>query len=370
MRAAIFLLASMVLPLLWPEAAAAEGADEKPLRLAIAGLVHGHVDGFLRAAKNRPGVTIVGIADPDSALHRKYAQRHVLPDAIFFTDVETMLDRVKPEAVASFTSTYDHPRVVEACARRRISVMMEKPLAVSVEHARAIQRAAESGGIQVIVNYETTWYRSHGGLWKFMKEERTAGDIRKIVAMDGHQGPMEIGVQEEFFGWLTDPVKNGAGALYDFGRYGAHLVTWLMDGQPPLAVTALTQRIKPHIYPRVDDEATVLVEYPKAQGIIQASWNWPFGRKDLDVYGESGYARAVGGSVLRVRRPGQPEEEAVTPAELPADERDSLSYLAAVVRGRKPSGLSSLENNLVVTQILEAARESAHSGKRVRLAPR
>ena len=371
MRTAICLLASLgLLALLSPEAASVESADEKPLRLAIAGLVHGHVEGFLRAAKSRPGVEIVGVADPDPALHRKYAQRHGLPDATFFTDLETMLDRVKPEAVASFTSTYDHPRVVEACARRRIPVMMEKPLAVSVEHARAIQRAAESGGIQVIVNYETTWYRSHGALWRLIKEERAAGDIRKIVAMDGHQGPKEIGVQEEFFGWLTDPVKNGAGALYDFGCYGANLMTWLMDGQRPLAVTAMTQRIKPHIYPRVDDEATVLVEYPKAQGIIQASWNWPFGRKDLDVYGESGYARAVGGSVLRVRRPGQAEEEAVTPAELPADERDSLSYLAAVVRGRKPSGLSSLENNLVVAEILEAARESAASGKTVRLAPR
>jgi predicted dehydrogenase len=370
MRAAIFLLASMVLALLSPEAASAEGADEKPLRLAIAGLVHGHVEGFLRAAKTRPGVAIVGIADPDPALHRKYAQRHGLPDAIFFTDVETMLDRVKPEAVASFTSTYDHPRVVDACARRRIPAMMEKPLAVSVEHAGAIQRAAQSGGIQVIVNYETTWYRSHGGLWKFIKEERAAGEIRKIVAMDGHQGPKEIGVQEEFFGWLTDPVRNGAGALYDFGCYGANLMTWLMDGQRPLAVTALTQRIKPHVYPRVDDEATVLVEYPKAQGIIQASWNWPFSRKDLDVYGESGYARAIGGSVLRVRRPGQAEEEAVTPAELPADERDSLSYPTAVVRGRKPSGLSSLENNLVVIEILEAARESARSGQKIQLPAR
>jgi predicted dehydrogenase len=368
MRAAIWLLASLgLLALLSPEAASAGGADEKPLRLAIAGLVHGHVEGFLRAAKSRPGVEIVGVADPDPALHRKYAQRHGLPDATFFTDLETMLDRVKPEAVASFTSTYDHPRVVEACARRRIPVMMEKPLAVSVEHARAIQRAAEGGGIPVIVNYETTWYRSHGALWRLIKEERVAGDIRKIVAMDGHQGPREIGVQEEFFGWLTDPVKNGAGALYDFGCYGANLMTWLMEGQRPLTVTAMTQRIKPHIYPHVDDEATVLVEYPKAQGIIQASWNWPFGRKDLDVYGESGCARAVGGTVLRVRRPGQAEEEAVTPAELPADERDSLSYLAAIVRGRKPSGLSSLENNLVVTEILEAARESARTGRTVRL---
>jgi predicted dehydrogenase len=146
-------------------------------------------------------------------------------------------------------------------------------------------------------------------------------------------------------------------------------MTWLMDGQRPLAVTAIVQRIKPQVYPRVDDEATVLVEYPKAQGIIQASWNWPFSRKDLEVYSESAYARAIGGSVLRVRRPGQAEEEAVTLPELPADERDSISYLAAVVRGRlKPAGLSSLENNLVVTEILEAARESASSGKTVRLA--
>ena len=371
MRAAICLLTSMgLLALLSPEAASAEGADEQPLRLAIAGLVHGHVEGFLRAARNRPGVEIAGIADPDPALHRKYAERHGLAEAVFFTDLEAMLDRVKPEAVAAFTSTYDHPKVVGACARRRIPVMMEKPLAVSVEDARRIERAAHGGGIPVIVNYETTWYRSHAALWKLVKEERAGGGIRKMVAMDGHQGPKEIGVQDEFFAWLTDPVKNGAGALYDFGCYGANLMTWLMDGQRPLAVTAIVQRIKPQIYPRVDDEATVLVEYPKAQGIIQASWNWPFGRKDLDVYGESGYARAVGGSVLRVRRPGQTDEEAVSLPELPADERDSLSYLAAVVRGRlEPAGLSSLANNVIVTEIIEAARESASSGKTVRLAP-
>ena len=118
-----------------------------------------------------------------------------------------------------------------------------------------------------------------------MKERRRAATIRKMVAMDGHEGPKEINVGPEFFDWLTDPVRNGAGALFDFGCYGANLMTWLMDNQRPLTVTAMTQRIKPAIYPRVDDEATILVEYPKAQGIIQASWNWPFGRKDLEVYG-------------------------------------------------------------------------------------
>ena len=346
----------------------AEIADRRPLRLAIAGLVHGHVGGFLRSYKDNVNLRLAGIFEPDIALQRQYAKQYALPDELFFTDLAKMLDSVKPEAVASFTNTYDHAMVVESCAPRHIHVMMEKPLAVSMEHARAIQRAAERYKIHVIVNYETTWYRSHGAMWNMIKEQRAAGDIRKMVAMDGHQGPQEIHVGPEFFGWLTDPVKNGAGALYDFGCYGANLMTWMMDNQRPLAVTALTQQIKPHIYRRVDDEANVLVEYPKAQGIIQASWNWPFSRKDFEVYGASGYAIAVGGNALRVRLPGA-EEEQRAPAALDADKRDSLSYLTAVVRGKwKPEGLSSLENNMIVTEILVAARESARTGKTIRLA--
>jgi predicted dehydrogenase len=352
-------LAASLLPLL--------AAGEQPLRLCIAGLVHGHVDGFLRAAGQRKDVEIAGVFDPDTALQRHYAQRYGLADSVFFTDLGAMLDRVKPEAVASFTSTFNHAMVVEASARRHIHVMMEKPLAVNMADARAIARAAHEGGIQVIVNYETTWYPSHAAMWHIVKDQRAAGDIRKMVAMDGHQGPKEIGVGPEFLGWLTDPVKNGAGALFDFGCYGANLMTWMMDNQRPVAVTAIAQTIKPQIYARVDDEASVLIEYPKAQGIIQASWNWPFGRKDFEVYGERGYAIAAGGDALRVRLPGG-QEEARTLEALPPEEHDSIAYLTAIVRGkRKPAGLSSLENNMIVTEILVAARESAQTGRTIKL---
>ena len=357
---------------LLPRSAASRDLDvapAHPLRLAIAGLVHGHAEGFLGAAQKRSDVQLVGVFEPDVALQRRYAERFGLASDLLFTDLRRMLERTKPEAVASFTSTYDHPTVVEACAARHVHVMVEKPLAVSVEAARVIRNAADRGKIQVVVNYETSWYPSHGFLWTLIKEERGAGEIRKMVAMDGHRGPREIGVGPEFLGWLTDPVKNGAGALFDFGCYGANLMTWLMDDQRPLAVTAVTQQIKPAIYPRVDDEATVLLEYPRAQGIIQASWNWPFNRKDFEVYGESGYAIAVGGDALRVRLAGKPEETR-TPDPRPMDERDAIAYLIAVARGhRVPSGPSSLANNVIVVEILEAAREAARLHTTVRLRP-
>jgi predicted dehydrogenase len=349
----------LVLPLLCPA---------QPLKLAIAGLAHGHVSGFLNNAVKRPEVQIAAIFDPDRQLGASYCKRYNLPESAFFTDLGRMLDTVKPEAVATFTSTFDHAMVVEACTKRHIPVMMEKPLAVNIDQARLIEQASARSGTPVFVNYETTWYRSHGEIWKLIKEQKAAGEIRKMVAMDGHQGPKEINVQPEFFAWLSNPVKNGAGALFDFGCYGANLMTWLMDNQRPLKVTALAQTNKPQIYTKVDDEATILVEYPKAQGIIQASWNWPFSRKDFEVYGEKGYAVATGGNNLRVRMPGANAEESPQLPELAPDERDSISYLLAVARGKlKPAGLNGLANNVVVVEILDAARESVKTGKTIAL---
>ena len=283
-------------------AAPAQAPPGGPLKLAIAGLVHGHVSGFLKSAQARKDVQIVGIFEPDTALQQKYATQFSLDRAIFFTDLATMLDRTRPEAVASFTSTYDHPAIVEAAASRHIDVMMEKPLAVSMEHARRIERAAKAGGVDILVNYETTWYPSHAAMWTLLKEQHAGGDIRKMVALDGHKGPKEINVGPEFLTWLTDPTQNGAGALFDFGCYGANLMTWMMDNQRPLSVVALTQQFKPEIYAKVDDEATILVEYPKAQGIIQASWNWPFDRKDFEVYAERALAVGSRNASSRARR--------------------------------------------------------------------
>lgn len=353
--------------MLGPLTASAQPAPP-PVKIAIAGVAHGHIGRIVRLIKASTDVELVGVFDADPALHALMAKRYDLPPSLFYNDLSVMLDKTRPQAVAAFGTTADHPVVVEAAAGRGIHVMMEKPLAVSNADADRIRQAAARGKIHVIVNYETTWYPSHAAIWDLMKQRKAGGEIRKMVAMDGHEGPKEIGVGAEFFDWLTDPVRNGAGALFDFGCYGANLMTWLMDNQRPLAVTAITQRIKPHIYPRVDDEATILVEYPTAQGIVQASWNWPFSRKDLEVYGATGYAIATGAGGLRVRLPKE-RERSETPAPMPPAEQDELAYFASVVRGTtKPSGLSSLENNLIVTEILDAARESARTGKTISLA--
>src|SRR5216684_8328657 len=338
-----------------------------PLRVAIVGLVHGHVHGFMQQSLHSSEIQIVGIAEPDQSLALQYAARYGFEKTLLFPDLEEMLQKTHPQAVLVYTNTFDHRRVVEICARHGVHVMMEKPLAVSLDDALAIEKAAHAGKIQVLVNYETTWYRSNRAAYD-LYHEKALGEIRKVVVHDGHNGPKEIGVEPEFLAWLTDPKLNGAGALFDFGCYGADLMTWLMDGKRPETVTAVTQQIKPDVYPRVDDEATIVLTYPKAQAIVQASWNWPFSRKDMEVYGQKGYAITVGRDELRVRL--SKKEEKLTEAKpLAAPHEDSVSYLRAVVLGGlKPAGPSSLETNVIVTEILDAARQSAATGKTVRLA--
>jgi predicted dehydrogenase len=339
----------------------------RPLRIAIAGLVHGHVRGHMNAMAKRTDIELVGVYEPDATLLERFGTQHKIDPARLFADLERLITATRPEALVVYTNTFDHLKVIETAASHGVHVMVEKPLAVSTAHARSIAAAAQRGKIHVLVNYETTWYRSHRAIWTLMHERETGGRIRKIVAMDGHHGPKEIGVQPEFLDWLTDPVRNGGGALYDFGCYGANIATWLLDNQRPLRVTAVTQRLKPAVYPRVDDEATILLEYADAQAIVQGSWNWPDHRKDLEVYTESAAAWATGGNALRTKVRGQPIADAPV-EDWPVDERDALNYLSAVVRGRMtPSGPTSLDNNVIVSEILDAARESAKTGKTIAL---
>jgi len=331
----------------------------------MAGLEHGHAAGFLARYTSSKEVELVGISEPDREVAGRYARRFRLDPAMIYPAHEAMLEKAKPQGVVVFTSTAGHPAAVAACASRKIPVMMEKPLAVGIEQARAIERAAAESGIPVLVNYETTWYAANHAVYALAKVDKALGEIRKVVVHAGHRGPKEIGVQLEFLAWLTDPQQNGAGALFDFGCYGANLMTWLMDDVRPVAVTGVTQRIKPEIYARVDDEATMILEYPGAQAIIQASWNWPFDSKDMEIYGRTGQVQTVGRDDLRVRLAGKQEELRQAPG-LKSPEDDFLHYFAAVVRGDiKPSGLSSLRNNLIVVEILDAARRSAATGRKI-----
>jgi predicted dehydrogenase len=340
---------------------------QKPLRVAVVGLVHTHVHWIL-GRENKGDIEIVGFAEPNRPLAEAYSKQHGYKMNLVYASMEEMIEKTKPEAVLAFNTIYDHLKVVEYCAPLGIHVMVEKPLAVSMDHATKMLALAKKYNIHLLTNYETTWYGSNAKAYQIIKQDKLIGDIRKIVFHTGHPGPIEIGCNTEFLEWLTDPVLNGGGALTDFGCYGADLATWLMDGETPVTVTAITQQIKLELYPKVDDEATIILTYKKAQVIIQASWNWPYGRKDMEVYGKTGFVFCKDGTNMLVNENEKKETQAITAPGLSNDRNDPFIYFANVIRGRikmKDYDLSAPSTNEIVIKILEAAKHSALTGKAV-----
>jgi predicted dehydrogenase len=343
--------------------AATTAHGQKILRVGVAGLTHDHVHNIMHQFKNGQ-VIIVGIAESDPQLIARYKRSYQLPDSLFFNDLPSLISHTRPDAVLAYNAIAQHLGVVKTCAPLGISVMVEKPLATTVKDANEIAALARQYHIQVLTNYETTWYNTNQQIFE-MVNAQAIGAPRKMIAHDGHEGPKEIGCSPDFLNWLTDPVLNGGGALRDFGCYGANLMTWLMHGQAPISVTALTHHIKPNIYPKVEDDATILLEYPDATGIIEASWNWPFGIKDWEVFGTTGYLHALNDKSLVQRTKSTYDSVAVHAALY----RDNITYLSDVLSGKTDPGndLSSLPNNLIVVRILEAATRSAKEGRRIPL---
>jgi predicted dehydrogenase len=368
------LLSAAVLATLFANTGNVTAQTNAPIRVAVVGLVHGHVQGFLHSLPAHPEISLVGISDPSAALRQKYAASTHLPESIFFPTEAAMLKATHPQAILVFTAIAGHRAAIEEAAPLHIAAMVEKPLATTVEDALAIQRLSQKYDVTVLTNYETTWYASNTAAHDILASGKI-GDLRKLVVHDGHQGPKEIGVGPEFFDWLTDPKQNGAGALFDFGCYGVDLATWFMHGELPLTVTAVTLHIKPEIYPKVDDDSTIVLTYPHAQVIIQGSWNWPFARKDMEVYGAKGYVDTLysdkaPGEKLRIRLPGETAEHIETAPALTAPQNNSLNYLAAVLGGtlHPHSDLTSLDTNVTVVRILDAARRSSQTGRTIHLA--
>ena len=348
----------------------AQSTNASPVRLAVAGIKHVHVPWIL-GRKDKTDIILVGIYEPNTDLAQRYAKRFSLSANLFYSDLNKMLDAVKPEAVVAFGSVYEHMEAVEACAPRGIHVMVEKPLATNVAHVKKMEQLAKKYNIYLLTNFETSWYPTTVKTYQLVNDSNYVGRIKKVVIHDGHQGPKEIGLSKESLDWLTDPVQNGGGALIDCGCYGANLMTYLMKGQEPVSVTAVTRQFKPAVYPKVDDEATIIVSYPTSQLIIQASWNWPFSRKDMEVYGDAGYVIAENNTAMRLRNNKSNGEQTmkVTAKDIAVYE-DPFTYFVDVIRGKiklPNNGVYSLQTNVTVVRILEAARESAKTGKTVLL---
>ncbi|MBK5295363.1 MAG: Gfo/Idh/MocA family oxidoreductase, partial [Acidobacteriia bacterium] len=336
------------------------GADT---RIAVIGLLHSHVWGHLGKMVGGDPAKLVGIAETNPELIAE-AKKMGAADSVFFTDAARMLDAVKPDIVWAFTENDKHLAVVELCAPRKIHVMFEKPLASTFRDATAIRTLARKHGVQILTNYQMAWWASN----YTAKAQADAGAIGKpwrLRGIVGHGGPGSQGARSKyFFDWLTDPVRNGAGALMDFGCYNALWSLWYM-GRPE-KVYAHVNHLRPETFPKVEDNSTMILSYKNGVGLFEGSWDLPRSFQELEVFGLNGSLQMTNGKVEL--RKGRAAGTAVEVETLPPERREPIAYMIHCIRnGKQVEGLTALDINVGVVEIIEAAKKSAVTGQAVRL---
>ena len=350
---------------------AALPAVAQPYKMAIVGLVHSHYGTNLPRMLKNPDVKLVGIAETIPELVAE-AKQMGAADVPFFDDYRKMLDQTKPDVVWAYVENNRRLEIAKECAPRKINLMYEKSLGSSYKEALAIAALAKKYGIKVMCNYQMAWWAANT-LAKKQVDSGAIGKPWRLHGTVGHGGPGSGGPLKYFFEWLTDPVKNGCGALVDFGCYNALWSLWYM-GRPD-SVYAEAIHLRPETFPKVEDAATLILHYPQGIGIFEGSWDLPRTFQDLEVFGSSTGpdGTLVRGSVymtqqkVELRKEGGPATD-VPIARLPPDQANPIAYMVSAMKNNKPiEGISALEINVGVMEIIDAAKESVRTGRAVKL---
>ncbi len=355
MRLILTVLAALTVP-----------AAAQDYKVAIVGLVHSHVWGHLETiAKAHGPARLAAIAEPNPALVAE--ARTSAPGVPIYDDYRQMLAEVKPDIVWAFVENNRHLEIVQECAPRKIQVIFEKPLAATYQDAVAIERLAAQHGIRVMTNYQMVWWPANYAV-KAEADRGAIGQVWRLHGTVGHNGPGSEGPRNQyFFAWLTDPVSNGAGSLVDFGCYNALWSLWYL-GRPE-AVYATVNHLRPGRFPKVEDNADMLLSYKHGVGIFEASWDLPRGFQELEVFGLGGSLNMREGKA-ELRVAGQPPQDLPLPP-LEPDRASPVAYMVGRMKANLPlDGLVALPINVDVVEILDAAKESVRTGHAVRLSVR
>jgi predicted dehydrogenase len=335
-------------------------------KIAVVGLVHSHVWGHLKTIMDGKTAQLVGVAEPNPELIAE-AKKAGVADNLVFSDYTKMLNETKPDIVWAFVENNRHLEIAKACAQRHINLIFEKPVASNYEEAKQIRALAAKYNIRVMTNYQMAWWPANY-VAKAAVDHGDVGTIYRLHGVVGHGGPSSQGVRNKyFFEWLTDPVKNGAGALMDFGCYNALWSIWYLG--MPQSVYASVQHLRPDVFPKVEDNATLVLNYPNAVGIFEGSWNLPRSLQDLEVFGRPDTGKKPGSVYMahngvELSQGREKKQLALDP--LPADEAEPVAYMVSRIRSSKPiEGVTAMDINVEVIHIIDLAKESVKTGRAV-----
>jgi UDP-N-acetylglucosamine 3-dehydrogenase len=236
-----------------------------PLRIGLAGL--GSMGrNHLRVISNHPETTLVAVADPDPAsLAAATGQAGVAG----FADPLEMVGRIALDGLVIAAPTTAHAPLALAAIDRGLSVLVEKPLAATVEEGLAIVSAARRRSVRVQIGHVERYNPAVLEMGRLLRE----GWLSTIYAITSRRaGPFPARIRD-------------VGVTVDLGTHDVDILCWIA-GERPVRVYAETAQ---RLHATHEDLTFGLMHFPSgATGFLDVDWLTPAKRRSLVAVGEEG----------------------------------------------------------------------------------
>ncbi|MDA1190833.1 MAG: Gfo/Idh/MocA family oxidoreductase [Candidatus Poribacteria bacterium] len=343
----------------------------KTYRIGVIGFAHMHVTWFVDQFSALENVEWVACADTvpttpslsDSSTTRTANVRHAQSKGVpkVYDDYREMLEKEELDLVIACPENSRHGEIVEAIAAAGVNILTEKPPAASYDEALRMARAAELEGVELIINWPSTWSPA----WRLIKKMVDNGDIGDVFQYKwraGSMGPLSSLTDKEKSREWWHRASDGGGVLLDYCCYGACISRWLL-GESAVAVTGIAGNFASQ-YGDADDNAALLVRYPKAMTILESTWstvNHGVSSTSI-VYGTKGTIAVERGGIRLFKDNGA--GDLITPDPLPDHEGNAAkAIIHHFETGAALHPTITPEINLDAMAILDAGIRSTKSGK-------
>lgn len=237
---------------------------------------HFHMGDLLTMAAETEGVEIVGLCDEQPERMQDAIKKFGISQDRVFTDVRACLETTKPDLVILCPAAARHGEYVELVAPYNVHVIVEKPMAASLEEADRMIAAMEKTGKKLAINWPLAWYPPHVTS-KRLIDEGLIGDVIEVHFYDGNRGPLWHGAdkieleptaERKAASWFYKKDQGG-GSLLDYLGYGTTLGTWFHNGKAPIEVTCMVDEPAGL---EVDEHSITIARYDVGLSKFETRW--------------------------------------------------------------------------------------------------
>ncbi|HET7842093.1 MAG TPA: Gfo/Idh/MocA family oxidoreductase [Terriglobia bacterium] len=330
--------------------------SSKRIGIAVVGLGRIAEHAVLPAFRHSKKTCLVSLVSGDERKAARLAQKFGAADYYSYDDYALCLNHPQVQAVFIATPNGTHADFAERAAAAGKHVLVEKPMATTVEDARRMIESCRNAGVRLMVAYRKYFDPASLALRKIA----ASGKLGRLVTM---HSAFTIMVGKKAPAWHFDRRLAGGGSLMDLGVYCVNTARWIA-GRDPVEATGYTWTTNPERYREVEESIAFRLTFPEGL-VLEACSSFGAAQSHfLRLQGERGWAALDPAFAYDEERRlfgkigGRWFEKVFKPIDEFALELDAFAASVRSGRDPEPSGVEGLRDLVIMQAIYRAAREN------------